>query len=301
MRKFLSFSALLILASLTLAQELSLTSSGQITGQKGIRIVNVSSFWLDEVKERIVVANTGANEADVFNLQGELLFRIGDKGELRLPVSVASNSSGKIFILEQKSLILKIYDEQLKQIDTFDLEQASEGKKRLYTQIYEDRFDNLYLVDSKNNQVIVLDKNLKPVTNFGASGRGEGRFQQIVSMAVDNSGRILVADALSYPVQVFNQKGKYLYRFEKGIPETRNWKPVSVCADLKNRVWAIDASHSNLRIYDANGNLLREIDSADNGQRRFFFPLRAAIDKYGYLYLLEQGINQISIFKIENF
>lgn len=301
MRKILSLSALLVFPGLISAQELALTSAGQISGQNGIRLENVSSFWLDEIKERIFVANTGANEVDIFNLQGELLFRIGDKGELRLPVSVASNSSGKIYILEQKSLILKVYDEQLKQIDTSDLEQITKGKKSLFAKIYADGQNHLYLVDSKNNQIVILDNNLKLVSKFGSSGRGEGRFQQIVSLTVDNSGRILIADALNYPVQVFDQKGQYLYRFEKGMPETRSWKPVSVHTDLKNRVWAIDASQSNLRIYDANGNLLQEIDSANNGQRRFFFPLQMAVDKYGYLYLLEQGMNQISIFKVESF
>ena len=299
MRRFLYFTILIFLPSLASPQNLSLTSYTQIGSQVPASPGNITSFWYDEFKERIFLVNTGSNLVEVFKSEGQFLYRIGEKGELQLPISAVSGSDNKVFILEQKSSILKIYQEQTKQLDTFNLTQLEPSKKAWFTQLYLDKQQNLYLIDSGNRKILILDKDLKPLAQVGTEKKS--RFQQITSLACDNSGRIFVADGLNSGILVFDKKGKFLFSFEKSSLEDRFWRPQGIFWDIKNRIWVIDAGSASLKIYDTNGNLLQRIDSANSGSYPFFFPVQIAIDKYGLLYLLQQGKNQIEIFKVENF
>lgn len=299
MRKFIYFTILNFLPSLALSQNLSLTSYAQIGSQAPTGTANLTSFWYDEFKERIFLVNTGSNLVEVFKSNGQFLYRIGEKGELKLPISVACGTSNKIFILEDKSPILKIYNEQTRVLDTFNLAQLEPSKKANFTQLYLDKNQNLYLIDSGNKKILILDRDLKLLAQLGTEKKG--RWQQVASLACDNSGKIFVADALNSGILVFDKKGKFLFNFEKSALEDRFWRPQGIFLDLKNRVWAIDGASAGFRIYDTNGNLLQKIESADSGGYRFFFPIQIGIDKYGVLYLLQQGKNQIEIFKVENF
>ncbi len=298
MRKLIHFAILIFLPAVALAQNLSLTSYSRIGTGAQTGPGNLGSFWYDDFKERIFLVNTGSNLVQVFKNDGQLLFQIGEKGELKLPNSVVCGSSNKIFILEEKSTILKIYNEQTRELDTFNLAQVQPSKKANFTQLYLDKQENLYVVDSGNRKILILDKDLKLVTQVGTEKKAR---LQITSVACDNSGKVFVADGLSSGILVFDKKGKFLFNFEKSSLEDRFWKSQGIFLDLKNRVWAIDGSSAGFRIYDTNGNLLQKIDSADSGSYRFFFPIQIAIDKYGLLYLLQQGKNQIEIFKVENF
>ncbi len=299
MRKLIHFVILNFLPAVALAQNLSLTSYSRIGTGAQAGPGKLSSFWYDEFKERILLVNTGSNLVEVFKSNGQFLYRIGEKGELKLPISVACGSNNKIFILEEKSAILKIYQEQTRELDTFNLAQIEPSKKANFTQLYLDKQENLYVVDSGNRKILILNKDLKLVAQVGTEKKG--RFQKIASVVCDNSGRIFVADALNSGILVFGKKGKYLFDFEKSSLEDRFWRPQGIYIDLNNRIWAIDGASAGFRIYDTNGNLLQKIDSADSGSYRFFFPIQIAIDKYGLLYLLQQGKNQIEIFKVENF
>ncbi|HEU4437163.1 MAG TPA: NHL repeat-containing protein [candidate division Zixibacteria bacterium] len=279
---------------------MSLKSSFQITGAPGKGLESPASFAYDFYRERILVANTGANTVDVYTAGGEYLFRIGETGGLSAPLGAAALSSGQVVILQEKSNLLKIYDEGTQQLDTFNLTKSDSTGKTRISRIFADGRDNLYLLDVGSNRILVLDKSWKRTAVAGATGRG--RPQRPVDLALDNAGRIYLADESDCPIRVFDPKGRFLSCLEKYSPgwNTR-WRPAGICVDSKNRIWAIDEGTSTLRVFDANGNLLQTIDSADGGMRRFFFPVQIILDRYGQLYLLEKGKNTIEVFQIENY
>ncbi|HXF48238.1 MAG TPA: hypothetical protein VNL73_02280 [Verrucomicrobiae bacterium] len=279
---------------------MSLKSSFQITGAPGKGLESPASFAYDFNRERILAANTGANVVDVFTAAGEFLFRIGETELLSAPIGVAALASGQIVILQEKNTILKIYNEDSQRLDTFNLTAVDSTLKVRVSRILADGRDNLYLLDVGNNRILVLDKTWKKTAVAGATGRGKPR--RPVDLALDNAGRIYLADESDCPIRVFDPKGRFLSCLEKYSPgRNTRWRPAGVCVDSKNRIWAIDADASTLRVFDANGNLLQTIDSVNEGGRKFFFPEEISIDRYGQLYLLEKGKNSIEVFQIESY
>lgn len=296
-------TAILLLAAFvdpSLAQEMGLKGFFQIAGAPGKRLESPASFAYDSHRERILVANTGANAVDVLTAGGEFLFRIGEAGGLSAPIGAVALPSGQIVILQEKSPVLKIYDEDNQPLDTFNLAAVDSTSKMRIGRIFADGKDNLYLLDGGNNRILVLEKGWQKTTTVGAAGRGKPR--QPVDLTVDNAGKIYVVDEADCPVRVFDSRGKFVSCLEKFLPGRNNyWRPAGVCIDSKNRIWAVDAGASALRVFDASGNLLQIINAADEGSRNFFFPMRISIDRYGRLYLLQKGTNAIEVFQIENY
>ena len=290
----------LLITGSAAGQEMRLLFDFSIMGAPGKPLQNPAAFRYDLYRERLLVANTGVNAVDLFTVGGEFLYRIGETGGLTAPVDAAALSSGRIIILQDKSNVLKTYDEAVQQLDTFDLATVDSSGKMRISRIFADGKDNLYFLDGVNRQVLVLDKNGQKKMLVGSSGRGKLRFP--VDLAVDNAGKIYVTDESNCPMRVFDPKGRFLSCLKEQLSaETSFWRPAGIWVDSKNRIWVIDAGAAALRVFDANGNLLQTMDSADNGVYKFFFPVQISVDRYGRLYLLEKGKNAIEVFQIENY
>lgn len=300
MSKLLTALFVVAFSSLALAQEMSLHPAYQVAGAGGKGPANAVSFAYDPVRERILVADRGTNTIIVFSARGQFLFRIGETGGLSAPIGAAALPSGRVFILQEKNPVLKIYDEETPQLDSLNLAAVDSSAKLKITQILADGRGNLYLMDVGRGSILVLDKNLKKAGRFGFSGKG--KLQQPVWLAVDPAGKMYVADLSDCPIRVFDPKGKFLACLERNRPaQGRFWRPAGICLDSKNRIWAIDAGAGSIRVFDASGNPLQTIDSTAGGTGRFSFPVQLAVDRYGQLYLLEEGKNVIEVFQIENY
>jgi DNA-binding beta-propeller fold protein YncE len=64
----------------------------------------------------------------------------------------------------------------------------------------------MYVVDYMRHTVSAYDKEGKYLFEFGGLGWGEGWFQYPRDIAVDSSGRILIADTFNNRIQVFQAK-----------------------------------------------------------------------------------------------
>lgn len=59
-----------------------------------------------------------------------------------------------------------------------------------------------------------------PILTFGGEGTGDGQLCRPWGVCCDKLGRIIVADRSNSRVQVFDQEGKFLFKF--GSPGSRN-------------------------------------------------------------------------------
>jgi peptidylamidoglycolate lyase len=65
----------------------------------------------------------------------------------------------------------------------------------------------------KNGRVIRFNKDGKYLSEFGKKGTGPGEFNVVHAIALDAQGRIFVSDRENRRIQVFDQRGKFLYLF----------------------------------------------------------------------------------------
>jgi hypothetical protein len=101
-----------------------------------------------------------------------------------------------------------------------------------------------------NSRIVKYDKDGKYVSEFGSLGKGPGQFDLVHGVAVDQAGRIYVADRTNNRIQLFTSD----YKFIEEWPNVTD--PVGVYIDVNNKVWVLSAALNRILQYDMDGRLL---------------------------------------------
>lgn len=257
-------------------------------------LLNPSAIWHDNLRGFLVVANTQARQIAVLNQQGQAVKVLGKKGELALPVAVAGNGEGTLYIAERGSESLKVltgYDTAVKEeYRTLDLLPYRHSTTVQPVALHIDQGGNLYVADRGNRQVIVLDRDEK--FKFAIQGVGEP-----TDLWVERTGEILVADPGFGGIRVYNAQGLQL-RTLAGGHSAQFREPLrarGMAIDRMGRIWVVEETGQKIRAIDSRGTLLLNFTSG------LFSPVDLAVDDKDNLYVLEQGGNRISVFRIVGF
>jgi len=108
--------------------------------------------------------------------------------------------------------------------------------------------------DTTNNRVVRFSGNGRYLNEWGRTGYAPGEFRTLHAIAMDNTGRLFVADRSNNRIQIFDQNGMHLATWTQfgrpsGIffdPKGRNLVADSESDDLQNPGWEM-----GIRIGDA--------------------------------------------------
>ena len=138
-----------------------------------------------------------------------------------------------------------------------------------------------------------------PELVWGKRGINGGDLVKPRAIAIDKTDRLYLVDWTAR-IQVFDRDGKFLDRQWK-TPDFRNGRPSGLGIDRDGNVLVCDSHYSCLRIYSAEGELLRTIGGkvgTEPGQLSYISD--AVQDADGFFYVAEFGENQrISKFDAE--
>ncbi|MCM2357209.1 MAG: NHL repeat-containing protein [Geobacteraceae bacterium] len=253
---------------------------------------NPSAIWYDRVKGFLVVANTHARQVAVLNNQGQAIKVLGKDGEIGFPVAVAVNRGGSLFVAETDSEKLKIfpqYDAMVVDFKALDLSPFRRFAPVQPAALYIDREDNLYVADRGNHQVVI----------FNSAGKFKSAITDAGNPAdiwVDHSGSILVADPGFGGIRVYSPQGAWQRTLGASAPQFK--APLRIKAltvDRRGRIWVVEEGGQTIKALDSAGNLVMTFVSG------IFSPADLALDEQDNLYVLEQGGNRISVFRISGF
>ena len=118
-----------------------------------------------------------------------------------------------------------------------------------------------------NNRIVHFDKNGRYVKAWGRKGIGAGEFNLPHGIGVDSKGRLYVADRSNARIQVFDQSGTFLAKWEGLLV------PWSIWITRNDGIWTSGSSHTSqanaqgqtgipphdqvFMKFDVNGKLLR--------------------------------------------
>ena len=71
-------------------------------------LMSPSGLWFDRLRDNLLIADTENNRILLVNQQGDVIKTLGRKGELYLPISVAVNLRGTLFVAERNKSVLKV-------------------------------------------------------------------------------------------------------------------------------------------------------------------------------------------------
>ena len=144
--------------------------------------------------------------------------------------------------------------------------------------------------------VVGYKEKVRPVVSIGSSGSSEGQFNLPFGVVSDyRTNNIYVGDQSNNRVQVFDEDGKYLFKFgDMNGPGKMNC-PLCI-AIYKEKVFVTQVQIGCVLVYGLNGNFIIQIGNQGSGEGQFNRPHGISIDRNnGDIYVCDTGNKRIQI------
>ena len=127
--------------------------------------------------------------------------------------------------------------------------------------------------------VILKSFQVKPVLSFGKQGSGDGMFQCPYAVAVNDRDEIVVADALNYRVQVFDNNGTFLRSFGHQGKNAGEFNcPVGVAIDKDRNIFVADNGNNRIQILSWEGRHLGSFGGEGSRDSQLNHPWGLSLD-----------------------
>lgn len=252
------------------------------------------------IVDRIYVSDTNNYRIQVFDYDGNFLFRFGKrgngKGEFQFPYGIAGDAAGNVYVADLYQGRIQVFDRDGKFKRYFP-----PGKNPL--QGPGDIFiaqDKVYVTDINAGRVLVFNLEGKLLSTIGKPGRGPGELRAPNGVAVDRDGNIFVVDTANARVQVFDAQGRYLREFDgspdgQGPPALLNPRGIGlrggvvyVVSNLTHNVWGFDAR---------TGKKHFTFGQLGSGVTDFMFPNGLFVDEKGRIYVTDAANQRVAIYQ----
>jgi DNA-binding beta-propeller fold protein YncE len=252
---------------------------------------------------KFFVSDIGKAAVVVFDLAGHAMRTLevpDDAPQLRLPLSVAVDSAGSIYVLERRSASVLVFDKREKYQRTIGLKAVSVSNP---TSMAIDKKNSLlYIADAASRKIIVTDLNGVYIRSIGETA---GQFSLPVAMALNSKGQLIVADAFSANIQIFDQAGSFVSKFgERGDSPGSFQLIKSLAVDSSDNIYIVDGRAHNISIFNQQGELLLILGafyaSSETGKLApggFSIPIGIDIDSTDRIYVVDQMNTRVQVFQ----
>ena len=153
------------------------------------------------------VIETAAHRITVFNMDGEVINRIGKRGsgplEFNFPTFIWIDKEGLVYIVDSMNFRIQILNSKGELVNYFGQTGDASGYFARPKGIATDSFGNIYVVDALFHAVQIFDKTGKFLYHFGQQGRDKGQFWMPSGIYIDTNDYIYIADSYNSRIQVF--------------------------------------------------------------------------------------------------
>lgn len=274
-------------------------------GSFGCLLSSPLGVAIDVAAGEVMVANTGSNRVEFFDLtgrpRGSFIHQVESaRGDMIAgqPKHVAVDSRGHVLVADAMSPELWVRDfrgrlEQRVKLPAPDdrLETGGAGPMAVAA-------DGRVFVASRARagRVHVFDPDFHWLATWGAPGTGPGQLQVVSSMAVRGDSELVVTCITTeYAVQIFDLDGRYRRGF--GIHEIGDGnfsQPSGVAVSPDGRIWVVDAVRKNIQVFDPAGTLVGVLGGGE-GPGSWLYPSALASDGRGLFALAESGGNRLRL------
>jgi hypothetical protein len=146
------------------------------------------------------------------------------------------------------------------------------------------------------------------VTKWGSAGTGDGQFYKPedslyggygLSVAVDSSGNVYVADSGNSRIQKFNSDGAFITKWGSfGTHDGEFTWPRGIAVDLSNNnnVYVVQEGDHPIQKFTSDGKFIATWGSPGTGDGQLYGAFGVAIDKSGNVYVSESDNHRIQKF-----
>ena len=248
--------------------------------------------------DKFYVTDTAEGRVYVFDRKKKEISFLGMKprGKLKLPVGLATDNRGRVFVSDAK--LKKVYGYDGNGTLKVAIGKAGEFKRPAGVAI-NNAIERLYVVDSSAHMVKVYDLKGKHLFDFGERGVDEGTFNYPTNLAIDRrNGNVAVVDTQNFRVQVFDKDGEFLMTFGKIGDSVGNFaRPKGIGIDSDGNMYVTDAAFSNFQIFNDKGQVLMYLGGPGSARGKFQLPAAAYIDENDILYVVGNFFGRVQLFQ----
>jgi DNA-binding beta-propeller fold protein YncE len=184
-------------------------SDGRYQGQlAGGQLRQPCGLAVDPRNGRIFVADVAAHQVVVLTPGGELIQRIGSRGDgpgqFNFPTYVAIDSQGRLYVSDSLNFRVQEFSPEFEPVLQIGRQGDAPGSFAQPKGLAVDSDDHLYVVDSQFEAIQIFDHTGQLLLDFGEQGRDMGKFWLPAGLSIDCHNRIWVADSANHRVQVFD-------------------------------------------------------------------------------------------------
>ncbi len=249
-----------------------------ILGQEKVYRPIVKPYGVVMKRGKIYVCDTQAANVSVADpvLHKMRYIKPAGQGAMRLPVNLAVDDDGTIFVTDVGRNEVLIYGKDDKYLGAI-------GKRNEMRPSGIALADNrLYVTDMTNHCVRVYDKAKRELLfSFPKDTKDENsKLFGPTNVALDGNGHVYVTDTQGFVVKVFDTEGKYLFKTgEMGVTPGQFSLPKGVAADKEGRFYVVDAAAPVVQLFDKEGKLLMYFGQpASSGPGALYLPAGAAVN-----------------------
>lgn len=258
----------------------------------------VKPYSVSAYKEKIYATDTAQGVVFVFDPLLKKVSFIGDQstGRLALPVSVAFDGKGLVYVSDAKLKRVYVYDLN----GTF--QKAFGEKDEFYrpTGIAINReLGILYVVDTLEHNIKVYSLDGRKMYTIGKRGEEDGEFNFPTNINIDRrNGNLVVGDTQNFRIQIFDKNGKFISKFGKlGDRPGMFARPKGVAVDTEGHIYAADGAFNNIQIFNDKGELLLYFGSTGTTPGTFQLPTGLYCDEEDRLYTTEGFAARVQVFQ----
>jgi DNA-binding beta-propeller fold protein YncE len=186
-----------------------LDSDGKFTGELAPgQWKRPCGLAIDPTNGRIFVADVAAHQVVVLTPSGEVIQRIGSRGDalgqFNYPTNVAVDRQGRLYVSDSLNFRIQQFSPDLQPIRQIGSQGDMPGYFAQPKGVAVDPAGHVYVVDSQFEAFQIFDDTGALLLSIGEQGKGPGEFWLPSGIFIDAHGRIWVADSFNHRIAVFD-------------------------------------------------------------------------------------------------
>jgi uncharacterized protein (TIGR03663 family) len=189
----------------------------------------------------------------------------------------------------------------------FAVDQLPEGRLNTPLDIAIGSDGQVYVAEEFAHRVSVFDTEGSYLYSLDASTLDQ-RLERPNGVAIAPDGSLLIADTWNFQIKRMTNAGSILAQWGQLMmvgfdvplePLDGFWGPRDVEVDSAGNVYVADTGNKRVRVYDLEGNWLRDIGRGGSGDGQLDEPSGLAISADGRLYVADTWNRRVSVFALD--
>ena len=256
------------------------------TKGKGDKQLDGAGLSLDEVNEKVYIADCGNSRVLVLSFQGEFLSHFGEE-VLSRPCGISVTDNHILVTDHGNETLFQFCKNSHQLLNRAGGEGSNEGQLSFPVGLSVDWSGDVFVAEHLNNRVSVFSNLLQYKLTIG---QGSLYLPHDVNLSTD---KVVVLDTSPTCIHFFSRSGDLLtscltQRVNQGCLVLN---PNFFCLDSQQNILVSDYGHHAIKILSNSGELLHTIGRKGNGKGEFINPYGIAISNSGILFVLSENPN----------